>query len=374
MISDEIWFVLPKLQTGGIEKNTLSMMRQCRKWGLAVRLMLAEQKGELIDSVPNGIPIHCLANHCKIAFPFRLADMIKQSRPACIISAFDDINLMVVAAKVISRSTVPLVLSSHNTFSSERLSSSGFQRFKLEVIKRLLPWAFSCSQGVVVVSQGVGDDLAAETGFPRDAFDVIYNPVIEADFRSRIAERKPLYQKSKAIVFVGRLVTQKNVPTLIKAFAILAQRQDACLDIVGDGPERPAIERLIKELSLQSKIKMVGAVENPLPFMAGSDVLVLPSKFEGLGNVLIEAMGCGTQIVAADCPHGPSEILENGRWGQLVPVGDELALANALERSLDRTFWVDPDKLRNRAAEFSVEEATKRYLALAGYDVSGLPS
>ncbi|AGA31717.1 glycosyl transferase, group 1 [Thioalkalivibrio nitratireducens DSM 14787] len=143
--------------------------------------------------------------------------------------------------------------------------------------------------------------------------------------------------------------------------------------IVGDGPERPSIEAQVREMGLADVVRLAGTVQNPLPLMAGSGVLVLPSRFEGLGNVLIEAMACGTQVVSTDCPHGPAEILDGGRYGQLVPVSDPAALAAAIERSLNGEFRVEPDVLRARAAEFSVERATRRYLELAGYDVSTLP-
>ncbi|TVS21092.1 MAG: glycosyltransferase [Planctomycetaceae bacterium] len=133
------------------------------------------------------------------------------------------------------------------------------------------------------------------------------------------------------------------------------------------------MEALVKEMGLSDSVRLVGLVQNPLPLMAGSGLLVLPSRFEGLGNVLIEAMACGTQVISTDCPHGPAEVLDGGRYGQLVPVSDPAALAAAIERSLKGEFRVEPDILRARASEFSVEKATRRYLELAGYDVSTLP-
>ena len=370
---NSVTFVLAKLQMGGIENNTLMLIRQCIQWGIHVELIIVERKGELLDRIPPQVGVSCLGVPHKIAFPFRLAQRIRNRPPACIISAFDDVNVMVVVATFLARSNAPVLLSNHSTFSMARKESTGLNKTKYSVLRYVLPWAFRRAKCIVGVSGGVAEDLSRSLSVPRDAIHVIYNPVIDSEFHDRSCLPTTHAVSKRTLLFVGRLVPPKDVPNLLAACTILKHRRRLDVLIVGDGPERPSIQALVREMGLADAVRLVGTVQNPLPLMAGSGVLVLPSRFEGLGNVLIEAMACGTQVVSTDCPHGPAEILDGGQYGQLVPVGDPAALAAAIERSLSGEFRVEPDALRTRAAQFSVETATRRYLELAGYDVSTLP-
>jgi glycosyltransferase involved in cell wall biosynthesis len=163
-------------------------------------------------------------------------------------------------------------------------------------------------------------------------------------------------------VAIGSLKSQKDYPTLLKAFVLLRDRRPARLLILGEGPERPALERLIGELGLVDRVRLAGYVADPYPYLEMADLFVLSSAWEGLGNVIIEALVCGTPVVATDCRSGPAEILENGRYGRLVPVSDPESLAAAMAASLTET--PDRDVLRARGAEFSVERAADQYLEL----------
>jgi len=338
-----------------------------------VRLLLVKREGELLSDVPTEVPLSCLGDHLAIAFPFRLSRLIRFERPPCIISAFDDVNVMVVLAKVLARSNTSVLLSNHNTLSVAASESKGWKRCKYFLLRWLMPWAYRRANRIITVSHGVADDLISFLSISSESVDVIYNPVIDSDFES-LARAVPYHQvSSNTVLFVGRLVAQKDVTNLLVACRILKSRQDLDVLIVGDGPQRLMLEKKVKDFELAGHVRFVGTVSNPLPLMAASGVLVLPSRFEGLGNVLIEAMACGTQVVSTDCPHGPAEILNGGRYGQLVPVNDAKALAAAIDRSLSGEFRVDPDRLRSRAADFSVAKATYRYLELAGYDVTTLP-
>ncbi len=372
-IDNEVWFVLAKLQMGGIERNRLKLINQCLQWGINVHLILLECKGELLQDIPPQVPVTCLGQPYKFAFPLRLAQLIRSQPPACIISAFDDVNLMVMVAKALARSSTPVLLSNHSTFSIAHSENGGLKKAKSFVLKNTLPWAFRRARSVVAVSNGVADDLSLSLSIPRESIDVIYNPVIDSGFHDRTCLPATHTVSKQTVLFVGRLVPPKDMPNLLAACVILKQRRHLDVLIAGDGSERPMIETQIKAMGLAQLVRLVGMVQNPLPLMAGSGVLVLPSRFEGLPGVLIEALACGTQIVSTDCPHGPAEILEDGRYGQLVPVGNPEALAEAIERSLNGEFRVEPDLLQARAAEFSVEKATRRYLELAGYDMTTLP-
>src|SRR5262249_37227290 len=136
------------------------------------------------------------------------------------------------------------------------------------------------------------------------------------------------------ILGVGRLTWQKDFPTLIKAFALVRSRQPARLLILGEGEKRLELETIVKELGLAADVCLPGYVDNPFAYMHRCSAFVLSSASEGLPNSLIEAMACGAPVISTDCASGTAEILENGRYGPLVPVGDVEAMATAISATL----------------------------------------
>lgn len=371
---NSVWFILARMSNGGVPKNRLRMIRQCRRWDIPVEIILVEERGALLSEIPADVPVHVLGRPFKALFPLRLAALIRRNRPGFLISAFDDVNVMVALAQRLSAPGTPMLLSNHNALSIAHHSAKGTEQIRNRLLRKLLPWAFKRASAVVAVSNGVADELTEFFGFPRERISVIYNPVIERNPGGHEAtlsdQSRP--QHTPRILFVGRFVEQKDIPTLLAAFAALLSEREARLTMVGDGPLREAIEAKARRLGIDHSISFTGEIANPLPLMERADLLALSSRFEGLPGVLVEALSVGTQVVSADCPHGPNEILEDGLWGQLVPVGDPAALAEAMRRSLDGEFRVEPDALRNRAREFTRERATRRYLELVGFDVSQL--
>jgi len=218
----------------------------------------------------------------------------------------------------------------------------------------------------VAVSTGAADSLSAMTGLPRPSIRVVYNPLIPSDLEARIQVpcSHPWLAAGQPPVLLaaGRLTRQKDYPCLLRAFSILSQRHQMRLLILGEGPERPSLEALANELGLQTNVDMPGFVENVFTFMARASIFVLSSAWEGFPSVLVEAMACGVPVVATDCPSGPAEILEGGRHGLLVPVGDPVALAESLKATLASTPSVE--SARVRANLFTIERAVQDYLPL----------
>lgn len=362
--------VLSRLDGGGIERSYLHLLAELRDRGLSAELVLGQRTGPLVEHIPSGIPVFEVARRHACLFPTGFFRYLRRCQPTHVISAFDDVNCAVIAANELLGHPARVLASNHNTLTAVKASAAGLQGLKYRLLPRLMRVAYRKADAVVAVSSGVADDLAETLKLPRSSISVAYNPVITSDFLRRSREQPSAVawstETTPRIIFVGRFAAQKQVDVLIRAFALVVRRQPARLLLLGDGPRRQELETVVASLRLVNTIRFQGFLPNPLPAIRDSDLLVLPSAHEGLGNVLIEAMGCGTQVVSTDCPHGPAEILQHGRWGQLVPVGDVEELAQAILRSLNREFWIPPEALKRRASEFSVEAATDQYLDLLG--------
>jgi glycosyltransferase involved in cell wall biosynthesis len=245
---------------------------------------------------------------------------------------------------------------------------------------RLLPYIarrlYPRSSAVIAVSNAVADDLSS-CGIPRPQIRVIHNPVPCSLLRRLAAEplADPWFTPGMppVILSVGRLSLQKDYPTLLRAFAEVRRLQDCRLLILGEGEERPMLERLVADLGLGNDVRMPGFRENPFPFMARAAMLVLASAWEGLPNVLLQACVLGCPIVSTDCPGGPREILQDGRLGRLVPVGDPNALADAVAHTLKTT--ADRAALRERGEAFDTTVIAQQYWELlTGNETGGLTS
>jgi glycosyltransferase involved in cell wall biosynthesis len=167
---------------------------------------------------------------------------------------------------------------------------------------------------------------------------------------------------AKRLLSIGTLKSAKDYPTLIRSLKILRESVDARLLILGEGRERPVLENLIFELDLCEVVKLAGYRADPFPFLREADLFVLSSAWEGLGNVITEALSCGTPVVSTNCQSGPAEILDSGRFGTLVPVGDVEALATAIASVLGHPY--DSARLKQRACEFSPKIAADKYISL----------
>jgi glycosyltransferase involved in cell wall biosynthesis len=189
------------------------------------------------------------------------------------------------------------------------------------------------------------------------------NAVLTPEFSNRIAQwdgeegRDP-----NLIVSVGRLSPEKNHRLLIDALVILGTNRPWHLALVGDGAERAALEAYVREIGLTDRITFVGYANDPFAWMMRAAVAVCTSHYEGLCNAIIEALGCGTPVVSTDCPYGPREILQNGRYGTLVPLGDAPALAGAIGDALDRP--VDRESLMARGFNYTADRAADSFLEI----------
>jgi glycosyltransferase involved in cell wall biosynthesis len=360
----------PCLIHGGIQRVFVNLARGFLEHGLAVDMVQATPEGDFRDQVPTGVRLVDLNASRALTSVTPLMRYLRRERPQVMISGAIQTNVAAVWARKLAHVSTRLILTEHNIVSVITNDAPMLRtRMTPFFVRRFYPWA----DGLIAVSQGAADDLCLVMGIPADRVYVIYNPIVGPELWERAAE--PLVDASfaadprPAILAVGRLHYHKDYPTLLRAFGTVRRKIDARLVFLGDGEERANLAAMTRQLALESGVIFLGNVSNPLPYMKRAAVLALSSTVESLGNVLVEAMAVGLPVVATDCPTGPRDILCNGTYGTLVPVGDSLALARALVAVLESgTRPAIPDEA---LARFRYDHVIRRYLAVMGIKVGG---
>jgi glycosyltransferase involved in cell wall biosynthesis len=351
------------LAGGGVERMVLLMIPLLQQKAAEVTLLLHSKKGELLDILPPDLRVINFNTRRTLFDLIPLWRHLRRERPDVLLTNLNHNNIVALMAKAMAGVPTRVVVCQHNALSSEAANAAHWKFRAVPYFYRLFsPFA----SAIVAVSRGVADDLAALCRIPRERISVIYNPVIADQFDERLAapDTHPWLEDASVPVFVtvGRLVAQKDHQTLLRAFARYRSRAPARLLVLGAGPLRSELEALARELDIADAISFLGFCDNPLPYMRRAAAFVLSSRYEGFGNVIVEALGCGTPVISTDCDFGPSEILDGGRYGCLVPVGDPEALAIALSPDL-RRHW-PAEMLRERARVFGVGKAVDRYWSL----------
>jgi glycosyltransferase involved in cell wall biosynthesis len=343
----QVTFFMPDLSGGGAERVTLDLCADLQRRGHSVRLLVANLQGQLGTRGEASFPFEVtdLRSRRTATAAGSLARQLRRHPPDVLVAVLAHAGLVAVLARRLAGTGTPLIVVQHNTMS---INSRESPRWRDRLVPALCRVAYRRKHTLVAVSHGVADDLARTTGLPRDRVEVLANPVDFARIRAlgaASAEDGPHGHSSQTrLVAVGRLVPQKDYVTLLQAVARLDP--SVTLQILGEGPERPLLERTIRELGLGDRVSMPGFVPNPYPHIRQADVLVMSSRWEGLPTVLLEALAFETRIVSTDCPSGPREILGDGVYGSLTPVSDARALADAIEAELADTSPADRTEVR----------------------------
>ena len=362
-----IGIFLPSLNGGGAERVMVTLANGFAARGYAVDLVLATAQGPYLKDVCPDVRIVDLhaGRVIKALLPF--ARYLRRERPAALLAAMNHANVVAALAHRWSGVASRLVLSERTTISVEaKRERSVTGRIVYQSVPKLYRWA----DGITAVSQAAARDLERFARLPPRSVLAIYNPFDLERIQSlaRVVPSHPWLASSQrpVVLGIGRLTEPKDFPTLIRAFAQSQSRGKARLLILGEGPLRSALQAEAAACGLtEDEFQMPGFVDNPYAFLARAGLFVLSSRWEGLPGVLIEAMACSTPVVSTDCPSGPGEILESGRWGKLVPVGDVVALGQAIDAVLATPREALPD-VRLRAADFDQERAIDAYLAAMG--------
>ena len=355
-----IVILLPNLTGGGAERLHILLANHWHAQGIKVDFALMRQYGDLLSLMPDGIGIVDLGVDRIRQVILPLARYLRKTRPDIIVAAMWPLTSVAVLSWQLAGKPGRLYLSDHN-----QLSISCVQELKIS------PWqlrasmlvTYPAASGLIAVSEGVKQDMCRLGGFADTRVRVIYNPV--AISVSPQPEPKSVRKKlwgagfEYHILSVGTLKAQKDHATLIRAFALLPASLNAKLTILGEGLLRTELEVLVQQLGLQDRVDMPGFMVDTYPWYRTADLFVLSSRWEGFGNVIVEALECGVPVVSTDCPSGPAEILEKGRIGRLVPIQDPAALAASIAESIRNP--VDPELLMLRARDFSVSAISDQY-------------
>ncbi|MDX2098987.1 MAG: glycosyltransferase [Leptolyngbyaceae cyanobacterium bins.59] len=361
----DVAIFLRSLFGGGAERVYLNVAQGLINRGLKVDLLLARAEGLYLNQIPDGVQLVDLKSPQLFASVPKVARYLKEVRPKSFLTALHYPCEISLWAKRLAGVETPVIVTEHNTLSVEAKQIPQLSvRLSPFAARLFYPWA----DGIVAVSQGVANDLAKVAHLPVDRIQVIYNPVVSDAMFGRAKEPvdHPWFKPGEppVILGVGRLYPQKDYPTLIRAVAEVRKQQPCRLVILGDGPERESLTTLIEELNLTEAVDLPGFVANPYAYMARAGVFVLSSAWEGLGNVLIEALALGTSVVSTDCESGPREILADGKYGILAPVGDSNALAAGILTTLKggNPVTVDSQWLER----FTLETCVQKYLRVLG--------
>jgi glycosyltransferase involved in cell wall biosynthesis len=357
---------LPALWGGGAERVMLDLGEALAEKGIIVDLVLAQAEGPCLAEIPASLRmVELNARHHTVLRTLAslpaLVRYLRHERPDVLLAGLHA-NIVALWARRLAGFPQRVVITEHNTFSQQnRLLPAWYGRLMIQLVRRFYPWA----DGIVAVSQGAADDLAKIARIPRKRIQVIYNPIITPRLRAKVREflEHSWFAPGEppVLLAIGRLTAQKDFGTLIHAFARIRRTRLAKLLILGEGEKRVELEALVKQLNLEHDVSMPGFVPNPYPFISKASLFVLSSRWEGLPTVLVEALYCGPPIIATDCPSGPREILREGQYGRLVPVGDAASLAQSIEETLDDPGAPPP---RESLQPFEVETAVKQYMSI----------
>lgn len=365
--NDRIAIFISSMEGGGAQRSMLNLARGLARRGFRIDLLLARADGPYMSDIPDSVRLIDLKCKRVLKSVVPLVRYLRSEQPTAMLSALGHVNLVALWARRLAGVSTRLIISERNQFSHRsKHSAKRIDRFLVPwLAKRFYPWA----DRVVAVSNGVADDLAFQIPILRPRICTIYNPVARPKLfeMARQTVDHPWFQSTSppVVVAAGHLHAQKDFSTLIRAIGGVQKNQPVRLLILGEGPERSALERMIEERGLQDVVSLPGFTQNPYAFMSRAALFVLSSRYEGLPGVLIEAMCCGAPVIATDCPSGPREILQDGKYGSLVPVGDAEAMAESIQSAL-KNRQVPP---RESVRRFEPETIEDQFLSvLTGKD------
>ena len=364
MKKNTISIILPNFGGGGAERAYLEIAKELAKRDYFVEFVLMHCSGELLDKAQSLFSVGDLKCNRLRNLPKILISYLQKNKPDFLIASMWPLTVIAPFSQLLSKHKCKVLICEQNYLSAQ-YQNRGWLNWILMRISMAIGYRLAYSR--LGVSVGVINDIVNLSGLPKKMFKLVYNPVpiFKEPSKKLINHAEQLWScpSGARIITVGSFKSQKNHSLLLKAFAKL-NITDAKLMFVGEGKGREPLSLLVEELGLADKIIFAGVQTDTTPFYLTADLFVLSSNYEGFGNVIVEALACGTPIVSTDCPSGPSEILKKGQFGKLVPVNDINALAIAISQQIKAPL--NRDLLIKRALDFSPEKITNKYLCSLG--------
>jgi glycosyltransferase involved in cell wall biosynthesis len=368
----KVLFFISSLAGGGAERVMVDILTHIDRRMLEPVLVLLHphESSPYRESLPREIRIIVIERRSntvigKIRQLIYFVKTVFRERPHVMLSMLTHNNIMALFAGILSG--IRVIVCEHIMLGKATETGEGKRMLGIPVAP-MVTILYRFADKVISVSEEIGENLIREFHVPARKIQIIYNPI---DFDrvtelSKIRPGHPFFEEEVPVVIAaGRLVPQKGFDILIEAFRLVLSEMDARLIILGEGSEQESLNRLVKDRNITARVFFAGFQNNPYSFLSRADLFVLSSLYEGLPLVLLEAMACGTPVVSADCRSGPREILDNGRYGVLVPAGDTNALARGVlemlrNRALRNNFSIVGKK---RASDFSVGRIITQYEA-----------
>lgn len=364
-------------QAGGTLYQTYRTIDCLQQLGVSVELVLVSGIGALADKVPDNVKVTILQEGWE-KFPlvggfmplrmaiaaFQLRRYLRRERPEIFWSSASKVNLISIFANAFRGSLSKLVLT---------ITTDIYHRYPGAKDRKLTPFIigkfYAAADMILTVSDGLTKDILELSKKLSGKVKTIYPPLDLAQIRRDMAEEvdHPWFVDAAVPVVsaVGRVSVQKDFATMLRAIAQANKTRPVRLAIIGPGDpaDVATLKALAEDLKISDMVDFLGLQQNPYKYMSRSDCFLLTSLWEGFGIVIAEALICGCPVVSTDCRHGPDEILEGGKYGELTPIGDPVAISAALLRSLaaDSAGESDRDARQSRAGLFDYEVSTARY-------------
>jgi glycosyltransferase involved in cell wall biosynthesis len=356
-----IAILLPNLEGGGAERVAVDLARALKILGYNVEFVLLNEIGEYLAEIKNEFYITDLGvKKIRLAL-MPLIRYLNHRKPDVLIANMWPLTTIAVLSRMLSLTKTILLLVDHVTLSKQYES---IRKLSKLLMRLTILTTYRFADHVAAVSAGSARDTARLAGLSQGHVAVLHNPIakrpqptLDAIVAAEHLWNCPLRNR---ILTVGNLKEQKNHTLLLRAFAKISTF-DARLMIVGSGDET-ILRKLVSDLGIKERVIFAGFQPDPSSFYATANLFVLSSDYEGFGNVIVEALSFGLPVVSTNCSHGPAEILDGGRWGWLVPVGDAVALKSTIEVAL--SMPVDTVALKRRAEDFAPDLVAKKYLKL----------
>ena len=350
----------------GADRAARHLIPALAKRGYEVDLLQVRKHGPHLQQIPAGV--RCIdlgSSHVYSSIP-AVIRYLRQERPGVLFSDKDRVNRAALFAhRLAGAKQTRLVFCVGTPVSRELDHRSAWKRSMHRFwMRRWYPHA----DEIICDSPGVADDLREFAALGDKHLQVVPRPAIPAwifDHTPEVPDHPWLREHTQPVILgVGELSDGKDHPTLLRAFARLRQQRPARLIILGKGKRREALLQLAQQLGIADDVEFPGFRSDVPGFMAHADLFVLTSVREGLSFVLLEALACGTPALSTDCPTGPRTVLQQGRYGELLPVGDDEAIAKAMLRTLDAPL--PAETLREAARPYEIDAAAAAWLAAVG--------